>query len=629
MEFKNAVFNAAKDGKLKRLKVFLDHRPKEEVEMLVSATTNGATPLVMASRNGHLDVADYLLEKCHADIEQVWCHFQGCPATGGKPLNFGGFHGKKNLSAPLFELAPNTDCTELSSRLLLFSGMFQRLRRVYAEGSGRPVLQLSQRQDAEKSSFVCSGPKKDIFSHLSRNRQITEKGFLPAGNTALHDCAESGSLEILRLLLDHGAKAERDAYGLTPLLAAAVTGHASVVEFLAGLPDCPRDQRVEASPVATISSVGTTKKANSGKKGSLSSPRRSLVAGPSGPARPRPRRRTASMSARRCSHPTITSIQLLYCVERVLSATLFQALLVRERVLGPAHPDTAYYIRYRGAVYADLGDFPRCVSLWLYALDMQQCCLEPFSPMTQSSLLSFAELFCFMMAEARPSRPSRRHLAPVEFADVLTVFERAILELRSAGRHSPHSPQTAEGIHRTLVIALQLAALLCRLEPQNDENERFRRAAYRLVRLDIRGANGDTSLHIACRREPTCLGRQTPALGTVCADSFPAPELVRLLLDVGADPNATDDDLSTPLHVAARSRPCARSAAAALLARGAHLDRADRFGRTALDYAPALVEGSPLRFAGLRCLCARAIVRQGVPFRGLVPRELESFVQCH
>ena len=24
-----------------------------------------------------------------------------------------------------------------------------------------------------------------------------------------------------------------------------------------------------------------------------------------------------------------------------------QALLVRERILGPAHPDTSYYIRYR------------------------------------------------------------------------------------------------------------------------------------------------------------------------------------------------------------------------------------------------------------------------------------------
>ena len=36
-----------------------------------------------------------------------------------------------------------------------------------------------------------------------------------------------------------------------------------------------------------------------------------------------------------------------------------QALLVRERILGPAHPDTSYYIRYRGAVYADMGHFER------------------------------------------------------------------------------------------------------------------------------------------------------------------------------------------------------------------------------------------------------------------------------
>ena len=40
-----------------------------------------------------------------------------------------------------------------------------------------------------------------------------------------------------------------------------------------------------------------------------------------------------------------------------------QALLVRERILGPAHPDTSYYIRYRGAVYADMGHFERCPSI--------------------------------------------------------------------------------------------------------------------------------------------------------------------------------------------------------------------------------------------------------------------------
>lgn len=73
--------------------VFLEHRDKHEVSSLVSAKTHGATPLVMACRNGHYDVAEYLIEKCGADIEQ--------PGSGNKhfyssiffPLEF--FYFKK------------------------------------------------------------------------------------------------------------------------------------------------------------------------------------------------------------------------------------------------------------------------------------------------------------------------------------------------------------------------------------------------------------------------------------------------------------------------------------------------------------------------------------------------------
>jgi ankyrin repeat protein len=35
------------------------------------------------------------------------------------------------------------------------------------------------------------------------------------GNTALHDCAESGSLQIMKLLLAHGATIDVDSYGKT------------------------------------------------------------------------------------------------------------------------------------------------------------------------------------------------------------------------------------------------------------------------------------------------------------------------------------------------------------------------------------------------------------------------------
>ena len=67
-----------------------------------------------------------------------------------------------------------------------------------------------------------------------------------SGNTALHDCAESGSLDIMKLLFAYGAVVEKDSYGLTPLLAAAVAGHARIVEYLTSLAHCSAADRIDA-----------------------------------------------------------------------------------------------------------------------------------------------------------------------------------------------------------------------------------------------------------------------------------------------------------------------------------------------------------------------------------------------
>lgn len=46
---------------------------------------------------------------------------------------------------------------------------------------------------------------------LSLNASVNKKSV--KGNTALHDCAESGSLDILKLLIEHGAVMDVDSYG--------------------------------------------------------------------------------------------------------------------------------------------------------------------------------------------------------------------------------------------------------------------------------------------------------------------------------------------------------------------------------------------------------------------------------
>lgn len=214
------------------------------------------------------------------------------------------------------------------------------------------------------------------------------------GNTALHDCAESGSLDILRLLLAKGATMDVDHYGMTPLLAASVTGHLPIVEHLISLEFVSREDRIAA--LELIGATFVDKKRD--MVSALSMWRRAMEERyMQEPYLPKPISRIQVPAYDNAVE--VTDIDALDELVMDPDAMRMQALLVRERILGPAHPDTSYYIRYRGAIYADTGRFDRCIELWTYALTMQQQVLESLNPMTQSSLLSFAELFSFMLGE--------------------------------------------------------------------------------------------------------------------------------------------------------------------------------------------------------------------------------------
>ncbi|NWH47501.1 FEM1C protein, partial [Fregata magnificens] len=201
-----------------------------------------------------------------------------------------------------------------------------------------------------------------------------------AGNTALHDCAESGSLEIMKMLLKYCAKMEKDGYGMTPLLSASVTGHTNIVDFLTQHVQTSKAERINA--LELLGATFVDKKRD--LLGALKYWKRAMEM--------RYSDRTNILSK-----PVPQTLIMAYDYAKEVNSSeelenliadpdemRMQALLIRERILGPSHPDTSYYIRYRGAVYADSGNFKRCINLWKYALDMQQSNLDPLSPMTAS-----------------------------------------------------------------------------------------------------------------------------------------------------------------------------------------------------------------------------------------------------
>jgi len=205
------------------------------------------------------------------------------------------------------------------------------------------------------------------------------------GNTALHDCAESGSLDIMKLLFLYGAFIEKDSYGLTPLLAAAVAGHARIVDYLTSLPQCSAGDRIDALQLLGATFVDKKRDvASAGKVWKIAmSERQRARAGNVNEVTMSP------VPAYGNATEPQTAEEL---AELILEpdAVRMNALLVRERILGPVHPDTAYYVRYRGAVYADSGDFTRCIELWTHAVDMQRTHLDPLSVATQVTFITIS-----------------------------------------------------------------------------------------------------------------------------------------------------------------------------------------------------------------------------------------------
>lgn len=114
--------------------------------------------------------------------------------------------------------------------------------------------------------------------------------------------------------------------------------------------------------------------------------------------------------------------------------------------------------------------------------------------MTQSSLLSFAELFSFMLGEAGRPVTRGRIVPPIEPCDMLTIFDKAIKEVELGQKmlnKIPEAQQDPLAICRALVSALHLACLLARLLDDEDcepvIKKQVLKALHSLVSLKVSG----------------------------------------------------------------------------------------------------------------------------------------------
>ncbi|XP_077457363.1 protein fem-1 homolog C [Stigmatopora argus] len=617
MDLKTAVFNAARDGKLRLLEKLLENKDVREVTKLMGEKTNGATPLLMASRYGHLDLVEYLLECCRAPVEVGGSvNFDGETIEGAPPLWAASAAGHLKVVQSLLGHGASVNSTTLTNSTPLRAACFDgHLDIVKYLVEHKADLEVANRHGHTCLMISCYKGHREIAQYLlERGADVNRKSV--KGNTALHDCAESGSLEIMRMLLQYRAAMEQDGYGMTPLLSASVTGHTNIVDYLTAHHQTSHKERIDALELLGATFVDKKRDLLGALKYWKKAMDLRYMDSNSVVHKPEPNQLIMAYDYAR----EVTNGEELDGLISDPDEMRMQALLIRERILGPQHPDTSYYIRYRGAVYADSGNFERCINLWKYALDMQQSNLDPLSPMTASSLLSFAELFSFMLQD----RAKGLLGTSVSFEDLMGILSKSVLEIERAVRQRRSLPPDPAQLSKALSIILHLVCLLEKV-PCTMEQDHFKKETiYRFLKMQPRGKNGFSPLHLAADRNTTCVGRYP-----VC--KFPSLTVTAILMECGADVNSRDDDDNSPLHIAASNGHS--DIMNLLVSGGSHFDSTNAFRQTACELldekelARNVVQ--PINHTTLQCLAARVIVKHSLRYQGNIPEKLEAFVQLH
>ncbi|XP_041337706.1 protein fem-1 homolog C-like isoform X3 [Pyrgilauda ruficollis] len=168
MDLKTAVFNAARDGKLHLLSKLLASKTREEVALLMSEKTNGATPLLIAARYGHVNMVEYLLDYSSASIEIGGSvNFDGEIIEGAPPLWAASAAGHLKVVQCLLDHGASVNNTTLTNSTPLRAACFDgHLEIVKYLVEHKADLEVSNRHGHTCLMISCYKGHKEIAQYL-------------------------------------------------------------------------------------------------------------------------------------------------------------------------------------------------------------------------------------------------------------------------------------------------------------------------------------------------------------------------------------------------------------------------------------------------------------------------------
>ncbi|XP_023335269.1 protein fem-1 homolog A [Eurytemora carolleeae] len=573
---------------------------------IVSRVKEGCSPLFIACKKGNVEIVEYLISVCQADVEQRG-QYEVLDDRSVKQL----------LPSCALRPARLIGCNPIQEQFDVFSRYGADVNSMSDTGS-TPVrsacfmthldivrLLVLHKADIQKPNFnggtclINSVQSVELCEFLLQHGANVNAQDIQC-KTALHYAIQEHRFETTRLLLSFGADLvfffawQRTVHTVTPLWCAAVAGKYSVVDVL-------RSLQYWRAACEVRERAGVSKQ--------IQLPRKQY-------------RQTSEFLDRR----DLENLAMDLDVMRI------QSLIICERILGVQHKDMIYKLMYRGAAYADSLQYQHCIDLWKYALELRIAKDTILYCDTCFTAQALVKLFL----DLEEKNAAGVLASPVRGEDVIHTIELLIADMPNCSALLQISPvfKTHQGSwDKVLRIITHLIHLVVQLPRVPTLELQLRKKMHRvLLNMDPRTSQGDTLLHLAVSKNNSLKTQNIfDEGGNQLGSLFPSVEVTKFLVDCGARLNACNQQGSTPLHTAACLPNFSQQVVELLLRNGSHIDLRNKVGirPSNLLVTNQAASISVIRYMSLKCLCAQVIINNDLPFVGEVPRMLETFIQAH
>ena len=224
---------------------------------------------------------------------------------------------------------------------------------------------------------------------------------------------------------------------------------------------------------------------------------------------------------------------ILFCIVEELEALArnqdsvhMYALMIRERILGPNHPDTIVALLNRGESYKCNGKIRRCIDIWKYALRLQTSGVGLLTYRYLENFDDLCRLFCEVYEDVRKSYISvDQHILIKDSLEVLDLAT-VMVELSVGNKHAKkNSKEEADFLNSILLII----KVITELDTNLDQVLSVRNIVYRLVRCQPKTKQGQSLLHLSTLPRTNVRGHSYRSYLLI-----PSIAVVGLLLDCGA-----------------------------------------------------------------------------------------------